>query len=69
MSVSEKPADLQKLQQMPGIVGYIVQPGDTLWNIAKKFHTTVDNIMAANGLTEERIHPGDRLILVKEIAS
>lgn len=69
MSVSEEPADLQKLQQMPGIVGYIVQPGDTLWNIAKKFHTTVDNIMAANGLTEERIHPGDRLILVKEIAS
>ena len=68
-SVSEEPANLQKLQQMPGIVGYIVQPGDTLWNIAKKFHTTVDNIMTANGLAEERIHSGDRLILVKEIAS
>lgn len=68
-SAAEEPADLKKLQQMPGIVGYIVQPGDTLWNIAKKFHTTVDNVMAANGLTEDRIHPGDRLILVKEIAS
>lgn len=67
INVSEEPADLKKLQQMPGIVGYIVQPGDTLWNIARKFHTTVDNVMAANGLSEERIHSGDRLILVKEI--
>ena len=25
------PMDLQKLQELPGIVGYIVQPGDSLW--------------------------------------
>lgn len=67
-NVTVEPMDLQKLQQLPGIVGYIVQPGDSLWKIAKKFHTTVDNIMAANGLTDSVIHPGDRLILVKEIA-
>lgn len=30
------PMDLQKLQELPGIVGYIVQPGDSLWEIAKK---------------------------------
>ncbi|MEG0564661.1 MAG: DUF3794 domain-containing protein [Hungatella sp.] len=59
--------DMQKLQKLPGIVGYIVQPGDSLWNIAKKFHTTVDNIISTNGLTDAQIHPGDRLILVKEI--
>lgn len=63
-----EPMDVQKLQKLPGIVGYIVQPGDTLWNIAKKFHTTVDNIMAANGLSDSTISPGDSLILVKEIA-
>lgn len=60
--------DIMKLQQLPGIVGYIVQPGDSLWKIAKRFHTTVDNIMAANGLTDSMIHPGEKLILVKEIA-
>lgn len=63
-----EPMDMQKLQQMPGIVGYIVQPGDSLWKIAKKFHTTVDNIMITNGLTDSVIKPGDRLILVKEVA-
>lgn len=63
-----EPMDIQKLQKMPGIVGYIVQPGDSLWNIAKKFHTTVDNVMSTNGLTDSQIKPGQRLILVKEIA-
>lgn len=65
--VETAPLDMKKLQQMPGIVGYIVQEGDSLWEIAKRFHTTVDNIIATNGLTSETIHPGDSLILVKEI--
>lgn len=62
------PMDIQKLQKMPGIVGYIVQPGDTLWKIAKKFHTTIDTIMITNTLTDSAIKPGDRLILVKELS-
>lgn len=66
--VRVEPLDSKKLQQMPGIVGYIVQPGDSLWKIAKKFHTTVDNIMELNGLTEYEIKVGDKLILVKEVA-
>lgn len=65
--VETAPMDMTKLQQMPGIVGYIVQEGDSLWEIAKRFHTTVDNIVATNGLTSGTIHPGDSLILVKEI--
>ncbi len=68
-SVREEPMDVQKLQKMPGIVGYIVQPEDSLWKIAKKFHTTVDNIIETNVLPSEAIRPGDKLILVKEIAS
>ena len=66
--VKAEPLDLEKLQQMPGIVGYIVQPGDSLWKIAKRFHTTVDHIMELNGLTETEIKPGDKLVIVKEIA-
>lgn len=61
------PLDTKKLQQMPGIVGYLVQEGDSLWDIAKRFHTTVDNIISTNNLTSDVIHPGDSLILVKEI--
>jgi len=61
------PMDTNKLQQLPGIVGYIVQAGDSLWDIAKRFHTTVDNIIATNSLTSDAINQGDTLILVKEI--
>lgn len=66
--VRVEPLDVKKLQQMPGIVGYIVQPGDSLWKIAKKFHTTVENIMELNGLTEHEIKTGDKLVIVKEMA-
>ena len=60
-------ADLERLESMPGIVGYIVQPGDSLWKIAKKFHTTVEAVMEANGLSSDALMPGDRLILVKTV--
>lgn len=68
ISAADAPMDLNNLQKLPGIVGYIVQPGDSLWKIAKKFHTTIDTIMTANGLTEKSVKPGDRLILVKELS-
>ncbi len=67
-SAEVKPMDLQKLQELPGIVGYIVQPEDTLWNIAKKFHTTVGNIISTNELADDKVKGGMRLLLVKEIA-
>lgn len=65
--VRAEPPDMKKIHEMPGIVGYIVQPGDSLWKIAKKFRTTVEKIMELNGLAETEIRVGDKLILVKEI--
>ncbi len=65
-SVSEAPLDVTQFQQLPGIVGYIVQPNDSLWDIAKKFHTTMKGIMETNGLENDSVRAGDRLILVKE---
>ena len=47
------PMDLQKLQELPGIVGYIVQPDDTLWDIAKNCGTTEQAIRCANDLPAE----------------
>ena len=63
-----KPMDFQRLQELPGIVGYIVQPDDSLWSIAKKFHTTVGTIISTNELADDQVKKGQRLLLVKEIA-
>jgi len=61
------PLDLEKLQAMPGIIGYIVKRNDTLWNIAKKYYTTVDNIMAMNDMQDDRIQEVDKLIIMKKV--
>ena len=66
-SVEEKPLDRKKIESMPGITVYIVKAGDTLWDIARKFYTTVDEICNVNGLDEKDVEPGQQLILVKQV--
>jgi hypothetical protein len=65
MDVAE--LDMEKLQAMPGIIGYVVKPGDSLWTIAKKYFTTVDTIMSINDMTDDRINAGDKLIIMKKV--
>ncbi|WP_456455860.1 C40 family peptidase [Thermovibrio sp.] len=42
---------------------YRVRPGDSLYKIAKRFHTTVRKIMRINGLRHSRIRVGQKLII------
>ena len=65
--IEEHELDREKLCSMPGIVGYQVQPQDSLWDIAKKFYTTIENIVRLNGLENENVKPYDTLILMKKV--
>ncbi|MEO2065763.1 MAG: NlpC/P60 family protein [Desulfurobacteriaceae bacterium] len=42
---------------------YRVRPGDSLYKIARKFHTTVAKIKRLNGLRSNRIRVGQKLII------
>ena len=42
---------------------YVVQRGDTLFSIARRFNSTVDAVKAANGLVSNNITPGQQLII------
>jgi LysM repeat protein len=42
---------------------YPVQNGDTLWDIARAYHTNVDRLMEANNLRSSVIQPGQKLII------
>lgn len=64
--VEERELDLKKIQELPGIVGYIVQPGDSLWKIAKTYYTTPKRVADLNGLENEEVQAGQRLLIVKE---
>lgn len=47
---------------------YVIVTGDTLWDIARRFGTTVEALRLANGLTGDLIFPGQRLILAEPAA-
>lgn len=65
--MEEAPLDLDRLQKMPGIVGFIAGENSTLWELAKEYCTSPESIMELNGLSSEEIHPGDRLLLAKQV--
>ncbi|MBT3337780.1 MAG: peptidoglycan DD-metalloendopeptidase family protein [Anaerolineae bacterium] len=42
---------------------YIVQSGDTLWDIASRFNVNLDELMAANGLEDGNLVVGQEIII------
>lgn len=66
-NIAERELDREKLRNMPGIVGYQVQPQDTLWDIAKRFYTTIDTILELNEMENDTIKPYDTLVLMKKV--
>lgn len=59
--------DMERLQNIAGITGYIVKEDDTLWNIAKEYSTTIDKIKEINGLKSDQLKVGDPLVIVKSV--
>lgn len=58
--------DGEREEQDYSIVIYIVKKGDTLWNIAKEFGSTVDGIARVNGIENRNlIMPGQKLYIPK----
>ena len=50
----------------PGAVIYVVQEGDTLWNIAKKYRTTEERILMVNEIENpDRLYPGQKLLILR----
>lgn len=62
ISLMERPEDDSPL---PGIVLYIARPGDTIWKIAKKYRTPIDEIKKVNEIElGKEIKPGTKLLIV-----
>lgn len=51
-------------KKRPSIIIYFVKSGDTLWDIAKKYNTTIDKLIMANNLEKDDIlNIGMRLLI------
>jgi len=44
---------------------YTVQKGDTIYNISKRYNMTVDELKSLNGLTDQGVKIGQKLVVVK----
>lgn len=52
----------------PSITVYVVQPGDTIWNIAKRYNTTEQELIDTNDINSpENLMPGEKIIIEKNI--
>ena len=65
--VEERPLDMDAVKGLPGFLIYTAPPADTLWDIAKAYHTTVDWICQLNELGTDQIRQGQKLLLVKQM--
>ena len=64
--ISESSSDsVRKKGEKPSMSIYFVQPGDTVWNIAKHYRTTTQKIMGINSLEEDcALQPGTQLMVL-----
>lgn len=54
----------------PSYVVYVIQPGDTLWKIARRYRTTVDALIEANpGIDPNNLQIGQKICVPRGIIS
>ena len=65
---SEQPLDDKRLAEQPSITIYFTQQGDTLWKIAKKYYTTVDNLKRDNDCgNDDVLSQGEQILIPRKI--
>ncbi len=57
--------DAAEMGKLPGMAVYVVKTGDNLWNIGKKYYVPVDVLRSINGLENDELLPGQKLLVVK----
>ncbi len=68
VNVEEEPLNVEELQKQPGLVGYVVRAQEDLWDIAKQYHTTVEELISTNSLKSRKVKPGTKIMIVKKVS-
>ena len=65
-NVSYVPFDKKQQDQAPGMIGYITKEEDDLWELAKKYNTTMESIAQVNQLSKMELQTGQKILIFKE---
>ena len=64
-----KELDPGVLENMSSMTIYIVQPDDSLWKIAKRYNTGIDDLLSVNEIdSPSKIYPGQKLLILKKVS-
>lgn len=68
VGITEKELIAQDVSKLPAITVYVSQKGDSLWTIAKRYNTTVDDLSILNNIDNPKVlEVGTKLIITKGI--
>ncbi len=60
--------EIEQNKRQNSLIIYYVKEGDTLWKIAKKFKTTIDEIVEVNGIeNENKLQIGEQLFIPRHV--
>ncbi len=66
MTIIDKPRE--EIEKIPSMVIYVVQKGDRLWDIAKRYNTDIDDIIEVNEIENpDIIFEGQKLLILKKV--
>ena len=59
--------DMNKIKNLPSMAIYVAKKGDSLWQIGKKYFVSVKKIKELNGLSQDELREGDKILIVKGV--
>ena len=65
--VREEPLDFEKIEAMPGMTGHVVEAGDSIWTLAKKYYASPEDIREVNGLSGDELPVGQPILIMKNM--
>lgn len=57
--------DAEKYKKTPGMVGYVVKSGDSLWDIGKRYMVSLESLKEMNHLSRDEVHAGDKMLIIR----
>lgn len=68
-TITWRPLNPEKMEKQPGMIGYIVKEGDTVWEIARRYGTTQERILEMSMDEKKGLKPGDKILIFRESLS